>query len=157
MKRMIFLCLMLLPIVSQAAIYKCVDDRGVASFSQRPCPAKKVIGNTDAHKLHKELGKLTDAGQNLVTSISGDMKSIIACQDSKKTFDQNRKALQSRIDELTDEHKALKKAHSVLEFCGVCKARGLSQCRAARTYLNEAQNTLIKSVDQANPKGWAHR
>ncbi|MGH1374178.1 MAG: DUF4124 domain-containing protein [Cellvibrionaceae bacterium] len=157
MKRMIFLCLMCFPVFSQAAIYKCVDDRGVASFSQRPCPAKKVVGNTEAHKLHKELGELTDTGQNLVTSISGDMKSIIACQDSKKVFEKNRKALQSRVDGLTDEHKALKKAYATLEFCGVCKARGLSQCRTTRSYLNEAQNTLITSVDQANPKGWAHR
>lgn len=157
MKRIVFVCLMLLPIFSQAAIYKCVDDRGVASFSQRPCPVKKVVGDSDAHKLHAELGQLADQGQSLVTSISGDMKSIIACQDSKNSFDQNRKALQSRIDAVADEHKALKKAYATLEFCGVCKARGLSQCRTARTYLNEAQNKLITSVDQANPKGWAHR
>ncbi len=157
MRGMIFLCLMCLPVFSQAAIYKCVDDRGVASFSQRPCPAKKVLGDTDAHKLHKELGVLVDEGQGIVTSISGDMKSIIACQDSKDAFRQSRKMLQPRIDGLGDEHKALKKAYAALEFCGVCKARGLSQCRAARTYLNEAQNSLVTSVDQANPKGWAHR
>ena len=60
MKRIIFVCLMLFPMLSQAAIYKCVDDRGVASFSQRPCPVKKVEGDTEAHKLHQELVKLTD-------------------------------------------------------------------------------------------------
>lgn len=157
MKRIILACLMLFPIVSQAAIYKCVDDRGVASFSQRPCPVKKVEGDTEAHKLHQELVKLTDEGQTLVRSVSGDMQSIIACQTRKSTFDQNREALQARINALGNEHKALKKAHSVLEYCGVCKARGMSQCRSARTYLNQAQSKLITSVDQANPKGWAHR
>jgi len=157
MKRIGFLLILLLPMAAQAAIYKCVDERGVASFSQRPCPVKKVDGDSDAHKLHQELGGLVEAGQTLVTSVAGDVESIIACQKSQKIFDQNRTALQSRVDALPATHKALKKAHATLEFCGVCKARGLSQCRTVRTYLNKAQNKLVTSVDQANPKGWAQR
>lgn len=157
MKRIGFLLILLFPVVAQAAIYKCVDERGVASFSQRPCPVKKVDGDSDAHKLHQELGGLVEVGQSLVTSVAGDVESIIACQKSQKNFAKNRQALESRVDALPVTHRALKKAYATLEYCGVCKARGLSQCRAVRAYLNDAQSKLVTSVDQANPKGWAHR
>jgi len=157
MKRILLIGLLLLPLVSQAAIYKCVDERGVASFSQRPCPVKKIEGDSEAHKLHKEMGVLLSDGQSLVNSVSGDMQSIIACQDARQGFIQRWQLLQSRVDALEVTHKNLKKAHSTLENCGVCKARGMSQCRSARKQLNDAQNKLVKSVDQDNPKGWAHR
>lgn len=157
MKRILFAVLFMLPLVSQAAIYKCVDERGVASFSQRPCPAKKIEGDSEAHKLHKEMGLLLSDGQSLVNSVSGDMQSIIACQNAKQAFLQRWELLQPRVDALATSHKNLKKAHNTLEYCGVCTARGMSQCRSARKQLNDAQNKLVKSVDQDNPKGWAHR
>ena len=40
---------------TQAEIFKCRDGNGRASFSQQPCSAATVVGNSEAHKLWREM------------------------------------------------------------------------------------------------------
>lgn len=150
-------CFVLFSFYTQAAVYKCVDKNGVASFSQRPCPAKKAEGDTEAHKLLKELRMLSNQGNEVVNSVGADLDSIRSCQAQAKQYHAQWQSFAQRIDGLPKDHKAMKQAYASLEECGICSARGNRRCDTARQQLNEAQNLLVKSVDQNNPKGWASR
>jgi Domain of unknown function (DUF4124) len=142
---------------AQAAIYKCVNAKGVASFSQHPCPKQKIDKDTDEQKLFHQLKALTAEGEHIVHSVTGNYESIKLCQGKAAEFHYKWKKLQPQVDTLSKEFKSLSKAYQTLENCGICKSRGRPQCSKTRNLLNAAQNMLVKSNEQRNPKGWAYK
>lgn len=148
--------LVLCPALAMSAIYKCVDKQGNTSFSSKPCPAKKISGNSDAHMLWKDLKVMSDRGKEIVRSVGADLDSIKVCNTRSKRYKTDVQQLKPRIDQLSQKHIEMIKAFEILPECGVCKARGAARCSLVDRHLDSAKNELVE-IPVKQPPPWARR
>ncbi|MEJ2415684.1 MAG: DUF4124 domain-containing protein [Exilibacterium sp.] len=156
----IFLKLLAVSIValptSYAAVYKCVDDQGNTSFSSIPCPTKKITGDSEAHKLWKELKAFSTRGRLIVRTIGADVESIKACRIRSNEFKEDLAVLGEKVEKLEQEHADIRRAYRALQDCGVCQARGMGQCSKADRLLNSAKNALVE-IPEKQPPPWVRK
>lgn len=132
---------------TQAEIFKCRDGNGRASFSQQPCSAATVVGNSEAHKLWREMRALVNEGYNIYKKIGPDVSSIIACNDTAKVYGLKLDGIDKRLQAVSvNEHPALFKAQQSLRQCGQCRASAVQYCQQASQWLDKEMNALLPPV-----------
>ena len=142
-----FVVLSLLSSLASAEIYKCRDANGRASFSQTPCPASVVTGDTEAHKLWREMRVMVNQGQSIYKKLGPDVSAIIECKNSAKAYALKLDEYDQRLQTVSEhKHPALFEAQRYLRECGQCRASAMQYCKRADTELDKEMNVLLPPV-----------
>ena len=131
-------------LVTQAEIYKCRGASGQASFSEHPCPVASIVGNSEAHKLWRDMRVLVNEGQSLYKKLGPDVSSIIACNKAAKVYGLKLDVVDNRLQSV-DKNKnfALFDAQQHLRQCGQCRASAVHYCKQASQALDKQMNALL--------------
>jgi hypothetical protein len=127
-----------------AEIYQCRDAKGKAVFSQVPCPKEKISGNTEAHKLWREMQVLVNEGSAIYQLLGADVDSILNCRKNAQLFSEKLDPLDARLSSLSMEQgKYLRMAQRSLRECGQCVSSSQYHCENAAKELNLQMNVLL--------------
>ena len=143
--RIIFSCIFVFSsTVVSAEIFKCLDENGRSSFSQTPCPAEVVSGDSEVHQLWREMRVLVNKGVNIYSALGPDVQSILECKHSVEAFSAELDAIDVRLEALSaNEHKNLFLAQAQLRQCGQCRSAARQYCLNSTEFLNLEMNTLL--------------
>ena len=114
---MLALALLLAPGVAPAQMYKCVDERGVTTYSDKPCPGGKG-GAVDIQGSPPISGKLQAPNEDLKRQEADFKRRQIArereAEKEHATLEKQRAALEKRCAAARREHAGLSAARRVV-------------------------------------------
>lgn len=132
---------------SHAEIYSCRDANGRALFSHQPCPAATVVGNSEAHKLWRDMRVLVNEGNSIYNKLGADVASIIACKNNVKEYGVKLDAIDKRLQTVSSgKHSPLFEAQANLRECGQCRSSAVQYCLQASKLLDQEMKILLPPV-----------
>lgn len=147
----------LAPCVAQAAVYKCVTAEGVAKFSNKPCPAKVLQGNTEAHQLYRALQAKLAEGGSIISSAQGGTTQILNCQKQQRAYLGRLAVFEQRVKVQEARFEGFQSSYELLQQCGACQARARRACSDAAEALNQVKSGIVNSQVKMERPGWARR
>jgi hypothetical protein len=137
--------LLLLPSVPAAAaeVFKCIDAKGHAVFSESPCPDSAVSSTSLPQQVFHKLRTLVDEGEKINADLKEDLDSIKQCNQSVKKLKQKLEALKPDVDKIAFDHRFLYAAYDQALECAQCRVSAITFCKKADSYLDKSMNDLI--------------
>lgn len=151
------LALVLAASASQAAVFKCVTAEGVAKFSNKPCPAKVLTGDSEAHRLYRDLQAALVTGSGIISSAKGGTEQILSCQKKQKTYLDYLSSLEPRVASQEAIFKGFDPVLALLKQCGACQSRARRYCTGAAKTLNKVKSDIVNSQVKMERPAWARR
>lgn len=130
--------------VQANTIFKCKDGNGKVVFQQTACDQDSVVGNSEAHRLWREMRVLSAQGSAILNSLGGDLESIKECNRNMEIYQKKVNSLAHRVARVAKDHQHLATAYSYLKECSVCRTSAESNCIAASKSLDKAVNQLTE-------------
>jgi len=115
--RQVVFVLLLAPAVATAQMYKCVDEHGVTSYSDKPCVGAKG-GKVDIQGQPPLSGQLRSPNENLSREEADFKRRKIARDRQADKDEKDRAAAQRRCTALRNERERLSKARRVVVLDG---------------------------------------
>lgn len=137
--------LMLLPSLPAAAaeVFKCIDAKGHAVFSESPCPDSAVSSTSLPQRVFHDLRALVDEGEKINAELKEDAESIKQCNLAVKKLNQKLEALKPDVEKVAFDHRFLYAAFDQAMECAKCRVSAITYCKKADSYLDKSMNDLI--------------
>jgi hypothetical protein len=115
--RLLAFFLLFAPAAAPAQMYKCVDEHGVTSYSDKPCAGAKG-GQVDIHGQPPLSGQLRSPNENLSSQDADFKRRQIAREREAEKDAKDRTAAQRRCTALRNEQERLARARRVVVVDG---------------------------------------
>jgi len=142
---------------AQAAVFKCVTAEGVAKFSNRPCPAQVLSGDSEAHQLYRDLQKELVKGSAIISSAQGGTAQVLSCQKKQKAYVDNLSTFEPRVKVQAARFNGFQSSYALLQQCGTCQSRARRHCTGAAKALNQVKSDIVNSQVKIERPAWARR
>jgi len=142
---------------AQAAVFKCVTAEGVAKFSNRPCPAQVLSGDSEAHQLYRDLQKELVKGSAIISSAQGGTAQILSCQKNQQAYLDNLSSFEPRVQVQDLRFQGFQSSYELLRQCGACQSRARRYCTGAVKALNQVKSNIVNSQVKIERPAWARR
>ena len=130
-------------VANAAEVFKCVDAKGHAVFSESPCPDSAVGGNSLPRQVFHELRARVDEGEKINADLKEDVESIRQCNKSVEQLKKKLEALKPNVEKVALDHRFLYAAYEQALECAQCRVSAITYCKKADTYLDKSMNELI--------------
>jgi len=140
---------------AQAAVFKCVTAEGVAKFSNKPCPARVLTGDSEAHALYRDLQAALVKGSSIISSAQGGTAQILNCQKKQKVYLDDLSSFEPRVAAQKANFKGFAPSLELLKQCGVCQSRARRYCAGAAEALNKVKSDIVNSQVKLVRPAWA--
>jgi hypothetical protein len=129
--------------VGAAEVFKCIDAKGHAVFSESPCPDSAVSSTALPQQVFHSLRALVDEGEKINADLKEDVESIKQCNQSVVKLKQKLEALRPEVEKVAFDHRFLYAALDQAMECAQCRVSAIAYCKKADSYLDKSMNGLI--------------
>lgn len=109
-----------------------------------------MTGNSEAHKIWRDLRSMASRGRNISKQLGADLESIKQCTRSSQAYLDDVTAFEPRMSAIdANKHQHLFSAQQLLLECGRCRVSAQQYCSEAEQHLDKEINTLLPPVASA--------